>query len=295
MNILLKDKVKQLNMFFNGSLPYKTVFNRPSTGICFNASGVLENMAIDAPRFDCDPVSSAPLGLLIEPQRTNLITYSQQLSQWTNNGADSVTDNVYESPNGTNDATQIVTSSDSKGRLRWVNVAASTYYIASGYLKGFSGGSTYSISIEKTNTIRCYVRINTSTGTIYDYHPNSLARGAVLRADGWIYWWNLIQTGVSDSLLPFIVYADTASTFSSWGNQLEAVSSLNDRVSSYIKTTSSSATRAADQLSFSIPNGMTSLRYIFDDGSRQDVAVSAGAYTVPTNLNRSHIKRIITP
>jgi hypothetical protein len=55
----------------------------------------------------------------------------------------------------------------------------------------------------------------------------------------------------------------------------------------------SDVTRNADQVDFTIPVGITSLRYTFDDDSTQDVGVSAGAYTVPTNLNRRIIETIV--
>jgi len=72
-------------------------------------------------------------------------------------------------------------------------------------------------------------------------------------------------------------------------NQNDAASS-----SSYIPTAASTATRAADACSFTIPSGVSSLRYTFDDLSTQTVSVSPGAYVVPTNLNRPIIRSIVS-
>lgn len=62
---------------------------------------------------------------------------------------------------------------------------------------------------------------------------------------------------------------------------------------SLMRTNGSSFTRAADDLSFTIPTGVDKLKYTFDDDTTQNVTgLSSGAYTVPTNLNRSIIKKI---
>ena len=53
-------------------------FTRASGGGRFNASGVYEWLGNDVPRLDYDPVTLAPRGILIEEQRTNLLTYSEQ-------------------------------------------------------------------------------------------------------------------------------------------------------------------------------------------------------------------------
>jgi propanediol dehydratase large subunit len=65
------------------------------------------------------------------------------------------------------------------------------------------------------------------------------------------------------------------------------------KATSYTPTTSATVTRAADNVGFTIPSGITSLLYTFDDNSTQTVSVSAGAYAIPTNLNRPQIKTIV--
>lgn len=55
-------------------------FTRASAGWRYNALGVYESIAINQPRFDYDPVTHEPLGLLIEEARTNLLTYSSDLT-----------------------------------------------------------------------------------------------------------------------------------------------------------------------------------------------------------------------
>lgn len=62
--------------------------------------------------------------------------------------------------------------------------------------------------------------------------------------------------------------------------------------STYYYTGASNTARAADALSFTIPDGVSTLRYTFKDNSTQDVSVSPGVYTVPTNLTGPYIKTI---
>ncbi len=55
-------------------------FSRASDGGRFNASGQYEWLAADQPRFDYDPVTGECRGILIEEQRTNLFTHSEDFS-----------------------------------------------------------------------------------------------------------------------------------------------------------------------------------------------------------------------
>lgn len=59
--------------FLLGTLPSTVTFTRSSTATYFTSTGALATAAIDVPRFDYDPATLAPKGLLIEEQRTNSI------------------------------------------------------------------------------------------------------------------------------------------------------------------------------------------------------------------------------
>jgi hypothetical protein len=65
--------------FTTGALDSRITFTRASPGTYFNSSGVLSSAATDAARFDYDSALAAR-GLLLEGQRTNLITYSNDFS-----------------------------------------------------------------------------------------------------------------------------------------------------------------------------------------------------------------------
>lgn len=55
-------------------------FTRSTVGTYVNVSGVLSTAAINAVRLNFDPITHAPLGMLIETAATNLMTYSEQLN-----------------------------------------------------------------------------------------------------------------------------------------------------------------------------------------------------------------------
>jgi hypothetical protein len=62
-------------------------FARASTATRFNAAGVLETVAAGQPRFDFDPVTLSPRGLLIEEARSNFVLQSANFgTTWTPNG-----------------------------------------------------------------------------------------------------------------------------------------------------------------------------------------------------------------
>lgn len=61
-----------LDLVFDGrALDPRMSFSRPSTATLFNSSGVLLSSGLDQLRYDHDPVTLVPRGLLVEEQRTN--------------------------------------------------------------------------------------------------------------------------------------------------------------------------------------------------------------------------------
>jgi len=65
--------------FLGGPLDPRVTFTRASTGTYFDVNGTLQTAASDVPRFDYDPITHAPLGLLIEEARTNILLNSATL------------------------------------------------------------------------------------------------------------------------------------------------------------------------------------------------------------------------
>ncbi len=59
----------------------RSSFSRASTATRVNATGLIEVVPADTPRYDPDPVTLAPKGLLLEEAMTNLLV-TNQLNTW---------------------------------------------------------------------------------------------------------------------------------------------------------------------------------------------------------------------
>jgi hypothetical protein len=215
------------------------------------------------PRFDYDPVTLAPKGLLIEEQRTNLVLYSEQFNDayWSKTDA-TVTANSTAAPTGNLTADTLVENTATSVhtiRSSNVSVTANTFYTLSFYAK--AAGRT-SMQVNFTNV--------TLSGNVWDV--NLTANTIVLSSAG--SGWSNVAGSITDvgngwrritisgqvgatisavaveirlsSVLPTIIYTgDGTSGISLWGAQLEA----GTFATSYIPTVASQVTRAADNAS----------------------------------------------
>ena len=86
-------------------------FSRSTTATYTNSAGLLASAAINALRFDHNPVTLAPLGILLEGPSTNLQTYSAAIgiTGWSASGY-TATANAIEAPDGNTTATQLAES-----------------------------------------------------------------------------------------------------------------------------------------------------------------------------------------
>jgi hypothetical protein len=103
--------------FTTGSLdPRVTVTRALDTATRVNSSGFIEGINANLPRFDYDPVTLAPKGLLIEEARTNILLYSNDFRDTATAGSTrpwvydntTITTGAAVSPDGTQNASKIV-------------------------------------------------------------------------------------------------------------------------------------------------------------------------------------------
>jgi hypothetical protein len=209
---------------------------RATTATRVNSAGLIESVANNIPRLDYSN-GTCP-SLLVEPQRTNLLAYSEQfdnLSYWTTYNA-SITANTTISPSGIQNADTITPSATTGGdvyRLITLNgTYTATCYFKSGTATtariGYSNGDLGVYNL----TNQTIVTTGSVTATIED------------AGNGW-YRCSLTTTITAGAYVAYSSNGTTGQTIHLWGAQLE----LASYATSYIPTTSASVTRNADVIS----------------------------------------------
>ena len=179
----------------------------------------------DLPRIDYTDGTGS---LLLEPQRTNYVTHSNDISQFTTlavGGTLTETANYAEAPNGENEATRLQMSA-----------SGSNYALKGIVTSAFN--DDYYISI--------YLKSNTSENQqVTIYGRNSLTQSYTVTTQ-----WQRFKVSCNNASGSAFFYFGSRPSYSSdenldilaWGGQLEQ----GDYATSYIPTESASVTRSAD-------------------------------------------------
>ena len=189
------------------------------------------NGGVFPPRFDYDPVTLAPKGILIEEQRTNLLTYSEQFNNaaWFKGGTATVTANSVTAPDGTLTADTIVLGTVGDLIIQDYSTTVNATYVASIYLRAASP-TTVILTVQQSGGGSASVTCAVTTS------------------------WQRFEISRAMSTLTFVrtVIATNSNTptIFAWGAQMEA----GAFATSYIPTVASQVTRTADQTSIVAPN-----------------------------------------
>lgn len=145
----------------------RITFTRASTATRTNARGLIEAVSSGVPRIDFDPVTGACKGLLIEEQRTNLLTYSEQFDSaaWVKTRA-TITPNVIAAPDGTLTTDKLVEDT----------TASNTHSIEQTYV---FGAQTHSASVFAKAGERAWLRFLFADGATTFAAYFNLTTGAV--------------------------------------------------------------------------------------------------------------------
>lgn len=228
---------------------------------------VLQSAAANVARFDHDPITGESKGLLIEEQRTNLLTYSSEFANtvWGGVATPYAVSNIVVAPDGTLSADTTVrnTTTTNEFPFRYATAqAVSTTYAASVFAKaGTSGNKLYMRNLAVDNGLTTgLVRFDLAAGTVDLTYGSTYAGKATMTAVG-NGWYRCAIVGTTTASIA-TNYLDIGITSSGtvggtagdflylWGAQLEAGSFAT----SYIPTTTSQVTRSADSASMTGTN-----------------------------------------
>jgi hypothetical protein len=222
-----------------------------------NASGVLESVASGVPRLDYPAAGGCP-ALLVEPAATNLILRSEEFDDayWSKTNNAGVDADFGESPNGTITADrlfrQVSANANTRVRSSTISISSGVVYTVSLFIKNIDvvGRSAFAFRVDAGSLFRAL--IDWSNNTIIQ--PAGTTTKMTELSNNWFH---VSMSFTSDGInggLEVDVDRDNVSDltgFLLWGAQLETGSVAT----SYIPTTSATATRNADVISKTAVSG----------------------------------------
>jgi hypothetical protein len=215
---------------------------------------------LNVPRFDHDPTTMAPRGLLVEGTATNYMVESGTFSGYSNIGISAITAGSETDPTGTPNAA-----------LQIYATAGGTYH---SIYKGTTAGTNTQITVSIWAKARTYthlflaeavngrsaVRFNLTTGaTDNNYGAGYVSAKATPYKNGWWRCEMVVNVSASTSYSWSFVGAPSGATFDQFGAQYSGTGNATDGIycygfsveagsgaSSYIPTGASQATRNVD-------------------------------------------------
>jgi hypothetical protein len=251
-----------LNFAREKRLDSRVLFTRGSSGTYIDEGGVIRIAANNVPRFDHDPETGESLGLLVEESRTNLVTTSKDFGSFDQNyvnARSTIASTTELAPDGTYTATKLVrTSGQGQGEVSIIKsgisgVTSGNTYTSSLFVKYLPGSNSSVVSFNNVDSIsgESDSEFNLLTGVIVT-EGNQHTTSIIPYPNGW-YRIILSNRTASTNGAYFWIRSynqNEGEGFLLWGAQIE----VGSFPTSYIPTSGSTVTRAADLASISGTN-----------------------------------------
>jgi len=234
-----------------------TAYNQTTTTAINNFIPTLQSAPINTPRFDFNPVTGESLGLLVEGSSTNLFNYSEDFTNaYWGKPALPVTASATIAPDG-NQTGQLLTVTTSNVTHQLYSSATAvtngSIYTFSVYLKYY--GQQFAQLVPISASLCNFDLLNGIAGT-----PTNGTANIIPVGNGWYRCsYTFTGNGTSPNFIICAAQSLTSSIqpafagngfngFYAWGAQLELTQNAgaSSALTSYIKTTSASVTRAAE-------------------------------------------------
>ena len=253
---------------------------------------------LDIPRID---YTNGEPSILLEPQRTNLVLKSNDISNGGGNSLSNLQINSSNnlSPEGINNAQEIEVTSASQPKVESVAVSNATLYAVSGYVKKVTG-DFFGLGFYQGDIGNQYAKFNLDTGTFVAVQSNGVTSQSatniynceiIAYKNNWYRITCNILTGSDASKSNFKWMAMSESAFNSgvvgdkfliYGRQAEQAS----YATSLIHTSGSTVTRSADAANNAGNSDLINstegviyaeIKALADDGTFRLITISAGA------------------
>ena len=259
---------KSLNDYASGQ--NLVTFTRDSIGTYVDENGLIQTATANTPRFDHDPETLESLGLLVEESRTNLHWFSNTFSnsgvggpnpRWQDFANVTLQEQTYPDPAGGNTATRIIPTttlgSHYIGRYSAYGTGTYTYSI---FVKP-QGYSKFGISMNGVGpNVDLSVNPPVFTGETSTRYGNKIEK----LPSGWyrvsFTWVNNAPGNGANTFQPRITILDNTGSSNFSGDGVSGIdvygfqSEIGSFPTSYIPTSGSAVTRAADVASITGSN-----------------------------------------